>query len=141
HPSQVFEARSPTFQRPKHNLATFTPPQSHSVVPGGSPSDSSTSEEAAQTLLDNWLNQSTATEAGFDGVPTSDATWAGGSDYGAMNGGVSGLGELANQEFVGSFVGTIGGLDTPSLGSGGVDSSDWVYWDALVNEIRSSSSS
>ncbi|CAE6470126.1 unnamed protein product [Rhizoctonia solani] len=139
--SQLFEARSPTFQRPKHNLATFTPPQSHTAVPGGSPSDSSTSEEAAQTLLDNWLNQSTAAETGFDGVSTNDATWAGGSDYGAINGSVPGLGELANQEFVGSLIGTINGLDTPSLSSGGVDSSDWVYWDALVNEIRNSSSS
>ncbi|KAG8762065.1 hypothetical protein FRC11_011396, partial [Ceratobasidium sp. 423] len=138
--SQVFEVRSPSFQRPKHNLATFTPPQSH-TVPGGSPSDSSTSEEAAQTLLDNWLNQSTAAEAGFDGVSTNEAAWAGGSEYGTMNGGVPGLGELANQEFVGSLIGTIGGLDTPSLGSSGVDSSDWVYWDALVNEIRNSSSS
>ncbi|GAB1519841.1 hypothetical protein RhiTH_002912 [Rhizoctonia solani] len=139
--SQLFEPRSPSFQRPKHNLATFTPPQSHAVVPGGSPSDSSTSEEAAQTLLDNWLNQSTTTEVGFDGVSTSDAAWAGGSDYGAVNGGVPGLGDLANQEFVGSLIGTIGGLDTPSLHAGGVDSSDWVYWDALVNEIRNSSSS
>ncbi|CAE6394799.1 unnamed protein product [Rhizoctonia solani] len=139
--SQIFEPRSPTFQRPKHNLATFTPPQSHAAVPGGSPSDSSTSEEAAQTLLDNWLNQSTTAEVGFDSVSASDAAWAGSSDYGAVNGNVPGLGDLANQEFVGSLIGTIGGLDTPSLNAGGVDSSDWVYWDALVNEIRNSSSS
>ncbi|CAE7171712.1 unnamed protein product [Rhizoctonia solani] len=139
--SQVFETRSPTFQRPRNNLATFTPPQSHAAIPGGSPSDSSTSEEAAQTLLDNWLNQSTTAETGFDGVSTNDATWAGGSEFGSMSEGVPGLGELANQEFVGSLIGTIGGLDTPSLGAGGADSSDWVYWDTLVNEIRNSSSS
>ncbi|KAG8739257.1 hypothetical protein FRC12_016389 [Ceratobasidium sp. 428] len=83
--------------RPKGSLATFTPPQSHATVPGGSPSDSSTSEEAAQTLLDNWLNHSTAVESGFDGVSSSDAAWAGGADYGTLNGGV-GIGELANQE-------------------------------------------
>ncbi|CAE6420675.1 putative transcriptional regulatory protein C1F7,11c [Rhizoctonia solani AG-1 IB] len=140
-PSQIFEPRSPTFQRPKHNLATFTPPQSHAAVSGGSPSASSTSEEAAQTLLDNWLNQSTTAEVGFDGVSASDATWPGSSDYGAVNGSVPGLADLANQEFVGSLIGTIGGLDTPSLNAGGVDTSDWVYWDALVNEIRNSSSS
>ncbi|QRV72662.1 Fungal specific transcription factor domain [Ceratobasidium sp. AG-Ba] len=140
-PSQPsFESRSPSWQRPKHNLPTFTPPQSHATVPGGSPSDSSTSEEAAQTLLDNWINHSTTVESGFDGVSSSEAAWAGGADYGALNGSV-GIGELANQEFVGSLIGTIGGLDTPSLATGGIDSSDWVYWDALVNEIRNSSSS
>lgn len=141
--SQGFEARSPSWQRPNHKLATFTPPQSHAVPAGASPSDSSASDEAAQTLLDNWLNHSTTAESGFEGVSSSEAAWAGGSDYGTLNGSVSGvgLGELANQEFVGSLIGTIGGLDTPSLNAGGIDSSDWVYWDALVNEIRNSSTS
>lgn len=139
-PQPGFEPRSPSWQRSKGNLPTFTPPQSHATVPGGSPSDSSTSEEAAQTLLDNWLNHSTTAESGFDGVSSSEAAWAGGSDYGVLNGN-TGMGELANQEFVGSLIGTIGGLDGPSLAAGGIDSSDWVYWDALVNEIRNSSTS
>lgn len=145
--AQGFEAPSPSWQRPNHKLATFTPPQTHAVPAGASPSDSSASEEAAQTLLDNWLNHSTTAESGFEGVSSSEAAWAGGSDYGALNGSVNGsvngvgLGELANQEFVGSLIGTIGGLDTPSLNTGGIDSSDWVYWDALVNEIRNSSTS
>ncbi|KAF8607554.1 hypothetical protein BDV93DRAFT_272428 [Ceratobasidium sp. AG-I] len=141
--AQGFEDHSSSWQRPKHNLATFTPPQTHAVPAGASPSDSSTSEEAAQTLLDNWLNHSTAAESGFDAVSSSEAAWAGGSDYGTLNGSVPsvGLGELANQEFAGSLIGTIGGLDTHSLNAGGIDSSDWVYWDALVNEIRNSSTS
>ncbi|KAG8745794.1 hypothetical protein FRC10_007056 [Ceratobasidium sp. 414] len=140
HPPQSgFEGRSPSWQRPSHNLATFTPPQSHATVAGGSPSDSSASEEAAQTLLDNWLNHSTMVESGFDSS-SSEAAWTGGADYGALNGSV-GIGELANQEFVGSLIGTIEGIDAPSLTAGGVDSSDWVYWDALVTEIRNSSTS
>ncbi|KAG8721982.1 hypothetical protein FRC08_008078 [Ceratobasidium sp. 394] len=139
-PQPGFEAHSPSWQRSGRNLATFTPPQSHATVAGGSPSDSSASEEAAQTLLDNWLNHSSTVESGFDGVSSSEAAWAGGADYGALNGSV-GIGELANQEFVGSLIGTIGGIDAPSLTAGGIDSSDWVYWDALVNEIRNSSTS
>jgi hypothetical protein len=140
HSQSGFEDSSPSWQRPNHTLATFTPPQTHLAVAGASPSDSSASEEAAQTLLDNWLNHSTAAESGFDGVNSSETAWAGGSEFGALNGNV-GIGELANQEFVGSLIGTIGGLDAPSLATSGIDSSDWVYWDALVNEIRNSSAS
>ncbi|TFK75857.1 hypothetical protein BDN72DRAFT_954408 [Pluteus cervinus] len=101
---------SPTFQRLQHPVDHI-----HSPTASGSPDTGD--ESAAQTLLDHWCNA-------VSNAPIDLAT-------GAMSWGGPGGGDLSG------WVGTIPmlpGTDPRLLG--GLEGSDWNYWEALVNQIQ-----
>ncbi|KZP33000.1 hypothetical protein FIBSPDRAFT_811926 [Athelia psychrophila] len=109
-PSAV--ATSPTVQMLQHSTQN-----EYVLSPNGSGSPHPDDESAAQSLLDYWCNTVGSTDA------------VGGSA--AMQWGPSGDPATLNS-------GTLPSLGDPSVagGVGGVDGSDWTYWETLVNEIR-----
>lgn len=105
---------SPTFQRLQH-----APHGDHINSPTGSGSSNTEGDEsAAQSLLDHWCD--TVSNAPVD-ASTGGISWGGpgGADFSG---------------WVGTTMQMVPGTDSRLVG--GLDGSDWNYWEALVNQIQ-----
>lgn len=107
-------SHSPTFQRLQQTPVTDG--LGHSPAGSASPS---ADDEAAQTLLDHWCN-TVSNGPTNDGSTGTSMAWGtpNGIDFSTWSGGTP----------------AVPGYDPPLLD--GLDTSDWIYWEALVNQIQ-----